>query len=39
MKKIVLALTATLCAQATLAADLYVKEHRWAGHDPDIIRY
>jgi len=39
MKKTVLALTATLCAQATIAADWYAKETRWAGHDPDIIRY
>ena len=34
-----LALTATLCVPSAFAADWYVKEHRWAGHDPDIIRY
>ena len=33
------ALTATLCVQTAFAADWYAKEHRWAGHDPDIIRY
>ncbi len=39
MKKTVLALSAGLCVQATFAADWYAKETRWAGHDPDIIRY
>jgi arabinan endo-1,5-alpha-L-arabinosidase len=34
-----LALTATLCVPSAFAADWYAKEHRWAGHDPDIIRY
>ena len=26
-------------ACSTFAADWYAKETRWAGHDPDIIRY
>ena len=33
------ALIAALGVQTAFAADWYAKEHRWAGHDPDIIRY
>ncbi|MBO4437117.1 MAG: hypothetical protein J5791_09580, partial [Fibrobacter sp.] len=32
-------LSVALCVQASFAADWYAKETRWAGHDPDIIRY
>ena len=35
---VVFVLSALLAGQA-FAADWYAKEHRWAGHDPDIIRY
>ena len=35
---VVFALSALLAGQA-FAADWYAKETRWAGHDPDIIRY
>ena len=35
----VFTLSAALCMQASFAADWYAKETRWAGHDPDIIRY
>ena len=30
---------AGLSIETALAADWYAKETRWAGHDPDIIRY
>jgi len=35
----VFTLSAALCVQVSFAADWYAKETRWAGHDPDIIRY
>jgi len=39
MNKLVAVCSVILSAQAVFAADWYAKEHRWAGHDPDIIRY
>ena len=36
---VICVVSAALCVQATFAADWYAKETRWAGHDPDIIRY
>ena len=38
MNKLIAVCSAFLCVQA-FAADWFAKEHRWAGHDPDIIRY
>ena len=35
----VFALSAAMCVQTAFAVDWYAKETRWAGHDPDIIRY
>ena len=39
MKKFVVLTVSALLGGQVLAADWYAKEHRWAGHDPDIIRY
>ena len=39
MNKLVAVCSVILSAQAVFAADWYAKETRWAGHDPDIIRY
>ena len=35
---VIFSISALLAGQV-FAADWYAKETRWAGHDPDIIRY